>query len=358
MKNKRGSIDIVCGGQYGDEGKGSIAIWLATHNRYNFSVRVGGFNAEHRFFYEGNEYTSRILPCAGVSPHMDLYLGAGHLFSVKSLKEEVKSLGINPARIFIDKNAGIVLPMHQKQSQNANRGKRGGTTGQGAGKAATHKVLRDGTFVTASMSPELQGQPFYFLPQKICSDLNMGKYGLIEGSQGALLSLNHGYYPFCCAKDVTPAGVLAEVGATLSDVRDIYAIYRAYPMRVPGKSGPTGGAEIDWEEMEVRLGRGVSKEGKMQTQSDGSKKGTERIFEWSWGDFRKSIALCGPTKMVFTFADWHHPDNLGVNKWEDLHSSTMKHISDMERVAAEILGRQVMVTLIKTGPKEEEYIAR
>ena len=354
-----GHLDIICGGQFGDEGKGAVSSWLITNqgykfSQYDFTVRVGGYNAEHRFVHAGKDYLCRILPCGLAESSIKLYLGAGHLFSIDALNQEIRDMKIDSARIFIDENAGIVTDIHMGQSLKANRTKRGGTTGQGAGKAATHKVLRDGEFLVAKDYKELKSM-ITNVAGRIRQDLNEGKIGLLEGSQGALISLNHGYYPFNCAKDTTPAGILAETGATIQDVNDIYVIYRSYPMRVPGASGPTRGEELSWEELEKRLGQLLPESTKRQTQPDGSKGLYERIFEWSWEDFDKSLILTGPTKMILTFADWHNPKNLGVKSWKDIQKDTKIFISQMEERAFSVLQREAAVVLVRTGPGEGDF---
>ena len=46
-------IDLVCGGQAGDEGKGKIAAYLSYKGNYDYCVRVGGPNAGHTVVLDG-----------------------------------------------------------------------------------------------------------------------------------------------------------------------------------------------------------------------------------------------------------------------------------------------------------------
>lgn len=302
------SVDIVAGGQFGDEGKGQICAFMAARavqidRPYHYAVRVGGSNAEHRFVLpDGRKFTARVLPVAGwADPDVKLILGPGHMIKLDSFIKEVSELealyGFQTDRILIDPNAGVIGPEHIGDTKNAWRG----TTGQGVGKAVAHKALRDGKFRTAKDYPELA--PYIYhdgVWRLIRGWVATGQSGLLEGSQGALLSLDHGYYPFCTSKNATPAALLAEAGIPTSAVRGTVMVYRAVPMRVPGRSGPTGGQEIDWEQLEAALGTGLPESAKRQTDSGDR----ERVFLWSWEDFEKSIALCAPTAMVLTFADW------------------------------------------------------
>ena len=93
------SIDIVVGGQFGDEGKGQICAYLVKDQMdqdkpYGFAVRVGGSNAEHRFMTpDGKRHTGRVLPVAGwVDPSIKMVLGAGHMIKLDSLLKEIKEL--------------------------------------------------------------------------------------------------------------------------------------------------------------------------------------------------------------------------------------------------------------------------
>ena len=308
------SVDIVAGGQFGDEGKGQIAAWM-THKAmesgepYHYAVRVGGSNAEHRFTMpDGRRFTSRVLPTAGwIDPDVRLVLGPGHVIRLDSFLKEVDTLttlyGDQVGRIFIDPNAGVIDPDCAAKwgSRAAEAAIRRGSTHQGVGATVAHKVLRDGTFRTAKDYPELE--PFVDFGgvwRSFSGWMAAGLTGLFEGSQGALLSLDHGYYPYCTSKNVTPAGMLAEAGLPIGCVRSVIMVYRAVPMRVPGNSGPTGGKEISWDMLEEATGLKLPESVKHQTDSGNR----ERVFLWSWDDFQRSITLCGPTGMVLTFGDW------------------------------------------------------
>lgn len=314
-------IDIIVGGQFGDEGKGSVCAWLVDKKKqegdpYRFAVRVGGSNAEHRFTTpDERKFTSRVLPTAAwLQPGLDIIIGPGHMIRLDTLQKEIETLvelhGVNvEKRIFIDPLAGVIEPGHREAGvATAWRG----STHQGVGQAVAHKVLRDGNFKTARDYPELRKyirSTWDLLWHYNCQGVN----GILEGNQGVLLSLNHGYYPYCASKDATPAALLAEAGIPFKHVRDVYAVYRTVPMRVPGNSGPTGGRELSWEELEEAIGVSIPEGAKVQTDSGDR----ERIFLWSWSDFTKSALICGPTKMVLTFADWY-PAKLMTESLEEL----------------------------------------
>ena len=340
-------IDIVVGGQYGDEGKGQVCAHLANKNNYKYAVRVSGSNAEHRFLDEKNKkHTARVLPVAAwIDPDIYCILGAGHMIKLESFENELQELQRlwGPEiheRILIDPQAGVIMNQHTKKSEYTNFR---GSTHQGNGQAIAHKVLRDGTFKLAKDYPELER--YLGNTVKRLDEFNhVGYHGLLEGAQGALLSLNHGYYPFNTAKDVTPAGLLAEAGIPTKYVRDTWAVYRAIPMRVPGNSGPTGGREIPWEELERRINKNLPDSVKIQTDSFlVNKEGQyERVFEWSWEDFHKSVSMCGPSHIVITFGDWWPVDGTGS---VDTFDQLIKTIQQMD----------LNVAMTRSGPKFEDY---
>jgi len=343
-------IDIVVGGQYGDEGKGQVCAWLVEYegvygDPYKFAVRVGSSSAEHRFVTpKGQKYTARVLPVAAwMDPDIDVVLGPGHIIKLESFFREVKELttlhGDRSGHIFIDPLAGVIEPKHVKAGKKtAWRG----STYQGAGHAVAHKVLRDGSFKTAKDYPELE--PYVYCPgvwRLLRQWLKEGRTGMLEGSQGILLSLNHGCYPFCTSKDTTPAALLAESGIPTRYVRHIYAIYRAVPMRVPGNSGPTGNIELTWEQLEEAIGRTLPERVKRQTDSGN----LERVFLWSWSDFEKSVFLCGPDRLVLTFADWWPTSLMNGTTIKDL-------IEGMEERS------NCPVIMVRSGPAWNDYYLR
>ncbi len=340
-------IDIVVGGQFGDEGKGQICAHLVKNQLdqgkpYGFAVRVGGSNAEHRFETpDGERHTGRVLPVAGwVDPRIRMVLGAGHMIKLDSLFNEIKELeainGSQRDRIIIDSQAGVIDPAHVEKGKEAATFR--GSTHQGNGQAVAHKVVRDGKFRTAQDYSELDAYVVNNTAELMGSWMWGGQTGLLEGSQGALLSLNHGYYPYCTSKDVTPAALLAEAGIPTGRVRHIWAVYRIISMRVPGNSGPSDGKEINWDDLEEAAGKIIPEDAKRQTDSGDR----ERIFLWSWNEFKKSVALIGPTHMALTFTDWWPVLRMEGFTLDD-------HIEKMEDLA------DCPVVITRNGPAWDDY---
>jgi len=339
----RPMLDIVFGGQYGDEGKGQVAAHAAEEHEYYFSLRVGGYNAEHRFKNTDNrKFTARVIPSAAwVDPDVKLVLGAGHVLHLGRLEKEMEQLdqiwgeGHTANRLFLDPNAAIVPDENRGfDEETAHRG----STHQGVGKTVSQKVRRDGTFKVAKDYE--QAKPYLADTVGLMDRWMVAGYeGLAEGSQGTLLSLDLGHYPYNTGKNVTAAAILGEAGVAPMWIDNIIACYRTVPMRVPGESGPTGGREMSWEELEGRADISIPEQKK--TQTDSPEGNRERVFEWSWDDFKRSIAINRPDKMVLTFLDWYDGDP------EDL-------IDKMESIAS-VGSHHAEVTLRRDGPDWSDH---
>ena len=88
-------VSIVVGGQYGSEGKGKVAHYLAREMSARFAVRCGGPNSGHTVIDEqGNARIFQQLPTAAILP--DVNAGPMFLnfspFSVSDVKREDSSL--------------------------------------------------------------------------------------------------------------------------------------------------------------------------------------------------------------------------------------------------------------------------
>jgi adenylosuccinate synthase len=349
--NRTRNIDVLVGMQYGDESKGAISEHLANANNYQWTARVGAQNAEHRFIRNGKNCCARILPSAAAwRPGILAMLGAGHCFRPDLLPIEAVNLGVSADRIFCDPQAMWLKPEHAQSNNPMARTR--GTTGWGIGRALAEKVLRDPRTALIGESPELQSYLGSSNIQSISLMIDdLEGPGLIEGSQGALLSLNHGHYPYCTGKDVTVPALLAETGVPIHRVRRIVGVVKLVVSRVPGNSGPTAGRELSFEEIEERTGIMIPQSVRLQgdTQTYGAV-GTEREFEFDLEEVRRACILNGPTELAVAFADWHRAGNLGVRDFNKLHQDTRDVIRQLDQF--------VPVTTIRTGPNEQDVMDR
>src|SRR5207248_9877502 len=96
-------VDVLVGGQYGSEGKGQIAAYLA--REYDVLVRVGGPNAGHTVSGAEGLYTYHHLPSGSKDTDAEILLGPGSTLYVPSLLQEIRDCGLTPDRLYIDPQA-------------------------------------------------------------------------------------------------------------------------------------------------------------------------------------------------------------------------------------------------------------
>ena len=101
-------VDVLVGGQYGSEGKGNVAAYLAPE--YDYLVRVGGPNAGHRVKtnHAGEAVTFRQLPSGTRAGEAKLVIGPGAVIDFDILWREIVDHEISIDRLFIDPQAMLI----------------------------------------------------------------------------------------------------------------------------------------------------------------------------------------------------------------------------------------------------------
>ena len=108
------TLTIICGGFWGDEGKGKILSHLALVDKPSIVVRAGvGPNAGHTIFFEGKEYKLRLIPSGFINPDTRLLIGAGVLINTKVLFKEIEDTK-SQGKLGIDYQVGIIEDKHIK----------------------------------------------------------------------------------------------------------------------------------------------------------------------------------------------------------------------------------------------------
>ena len=323
MENKsKGKLTVLMGGQYGSEGKGAIARHIA--NNYDVHIRVGSPNAGHTIYFDGRKHVMQSIPCGWVNPNAIIVIGRGALLNMKRfMMELVDILKIYPDfmdRLWVDEEAGILDEKFHIEEGGifGEMHQRIGSTGEGVGPARIARIKRDKTefkqFKDVCEDYGLTELCCHNTPKLIAELQDLGRSILIEGTQGAGLSLLHSHYPYCTSIDTNAAGIISEVGIAPSRVTDVLMVVRSYPIRVAGNSGPMN-YEITWEELNERLGKKITPEKTTVTKK------VRRIAEWDNDLFNQSMLLNAPTEIALTFADYIDPNLYGAESVDDLHSS-------------------------------------
>jgi adenylosuccinate synthase len=158
---------------------------------------------------------------------------------------------------------------------------------------------------------------------------------LVEGTQGAGLSLYHGTYPHVTSRDTSVAGCLSEARIPPSRVRKVVMVIRTYPIRVESPKKATSGPmdlEIDWETISSRSRIPLDQLKTTEKTTTTARK--RRVGEFDWALLRHAAALNGPTDLALTFVDYLNRKNEKARRYDQLDSDTKEFIVEVERVGA------------------------
>lgn len=296
-------ISIVVGGQFGSEGKGKVALDLVRRDpSVTIAVRPGGTNSGHTgYSKDGRRIILRQLPAAAIDGGIKVVLPAGSYIDVQLLLQEIEQLGLSRSQLVIDPRAHIILPEHLEWERRGGLGGTIGSTGSGTGGSVMARLARN--------SPELPGalqaaavdelKPYISETVPILLDaLQLGERIVIEGTQGFGLSPVHGdHWPNATSRDTTAAGFLAETGLSPLDADDVVLVFRAFPIRVGGNSGPLA-SEIDWSLIRKNAGSPVE-----LTEWTSVTKKIRRVAEFDYDVAARAIAVNRPTRIVLNHID-------------------------------------------------------
>jgi adenylosuccinate synthase len=272
---------VVLGAQWGDEGKGRFVDYLASRAKYvvRFS---GGNNAGHTVVYKGKKFLFTIVP-SGALYQKKLMIAAGACFNPEVLLSEIdtlKKMGFG-VDLMIDPRVHIVMAYHCQRdvANEAKRGKEGvGSVGFGVGYCFVDRARRGNIrFEDLVESGRLKEKLAYFYPRnkdtleklygvriepqlKILKKLNecgrrLKKYlgdvsyevnkalreekmVLFEGSQGVLLDVNFGTYPYTTGSHIIAGYVFPSVGLAPQALKTI-GVVKVFNSRAGGGPFPT-----------------------------------------------------------------------------------------------------------------------
>jgi adenylosuccinate synthase len=327
-------VDVLVGGQYGSEGKGHIASYLAPE--YHILLRVGGPNAGHKVYEVPNPYTFHHIPSGATrNPRAKLILGPGTVLWLPVLLKEIAECEISSDRLSIDPQAMVIEEADRVFEAKSLTGSIG-STGQGVGAATSRKVLRSGAPVPVRLARDVRELKPYLRESRLLLDDAFARHQrvFLEGTQGMGLSLHHGDYPFVTSRDTTVSGCLAEAGIAPSRVRKIMMVCRTYPIRVEspagGSSGPMG-TELTWAVIARRSG--LRLKDLLGAERTSTTHRQRRVAEFGWTLLRRAASLNGPTDIALTFTDYISSTNRAARRFEQLTAPTIRFIEEIERVS-------------------------
>lgn len=291
-------VTLVVGGQFGGEGKGKVAHFLAREMGAKVAVRVGGSNSGHTVVdATGTPLILRQLPTPSILPDVSCVLGAGSYIDVDILFDEIARTGLSSDRLYIDSNATVITQAEIDAEKKHSLRESIGSTQSGTRGAILSRVWK-GTAKLAKDDDRLK--PFIRPVVPFMRDLlSKRERIIIEGTQGFGLSLLHSpYYPYVTSRDTSASAFVSEAGLSPMDVDEIVLVIRTYPIRVGGNSGPLPN-EISWELLNKKLKRPPD-----FFELTSVTKTVRRIAEFDAEIVRQAILVNQPTQIVLNHLDY------------------------------------------------------
>jgi len=298
-------------------------------------VRTGSVNAAHTVWMEGNRYALHMVPAAFLNPKCRLLIGAGANVHVAKFLEEVELTKVK-GRIGVDQQASIIEEKHSVQDKTSAHLKGLGTTGWGVGPALEERARR--TAKLAKDIPELQ--PYLAdVATEINEGIDSGKNVLLEGTQGFMLSLFYGTYPYVTGRDTGAAAICSEAGVGPTRVDDVLIVYKSFITRVG--TGPLPG-EMTKEE--------AKKRGWFETAAGTGRDRRSAPFDFELA--KKAAKINGATQAAVTKLDCMFPNCQSAKKFDSLPTDAKQFIKEVENRTG------IPVVLIGTGPEALDIIDR
>jgi adenylosuccinate synthase len=285
---------VLLGAQWGDEGKGKATDILGDKVKYVVRYQ-GGNNAGHTVVIGDQKYALHLLPSGILTPTCIPVIGNGVVIDPAVLLEEIRGLnerGVDTSNLKISTNAHLITPYHRTIDKISERflGKEKiGTTGRGIGPAYADKINRIGIRIQDLFDPSILRQkiegalrdknqvlikvfnrkgieidevlkeylehaeilrPYVTDTSLLLNQaLDKGETVLLEGSQGTLLDVDHGTYPFVTSSNPTAGGASTGSGIGPTRISRVIGIVKAYTTRVGSGPFPTELFDEDGEKL-------------------------------------------------------------------------------------------------------------
>jgi adenylosuccinate synthase len=326
---------VITGAFWGDEGKGKIVSYLALNDKLDVCVRTGSVNAAHTVWLEGKRYALHMVPVAFVYEKCRLLIGAGANVHVALFLDEVAATNVKN-RVGIDQQASIIEERHSTQDKTSAHLKGLGTTGWGVGPAIEERVRR--TAKLAKDIPELQ--PYLTdVATEVNDAIDDCKEVLLEGTQGLLLSLFHGTYPYVTGRDTSASAICSEAGVGPTKVDNVLVVFKAFMTRVGTGALPE---ELTKEE--------ALKRGWFETAAGTGRDRRSAPFNFELA--RKAVMVNGATQAALTKLDVLFPECKRARAYDGLPPEAKRFIKEIEKQTG------ISVVLIGTGPEALDIIDR
>lgn len=276
---------VLIGAQWGDEGKGKATDLLG--GKLQWVVRYqGGNNAGHTVVLpNGDKFALHLIPSGILTPGVQNVIGNGVVVDPGVLLTELGGLedrGVDTSGLLLSADAHLLMPYHvaiDKVTERFLGNNKIGTTGRGIGPCYQDKIARVGVRVAdvldekifaqkveaalelknqilvkiynrralepAQVVDEVLGQAEGFKHRiadtrlLLNQALERDETILLEGSQGTLLDVDHGTYPYVTSSNPTSGGAAVGAGIGPNKITTVLGILKAYTTRVGSGPFPT-----------------------------------------------------------------------------------------------------------------------
>ena len=276
---------VLIGAQWGDEGKGKATDLLG--GRLQWVVRYqGGNNAGHTVVLpNGDKFALHLIPSGLLTPGVRNVIGNGVVVDPGVLLTELAGLedrGVDTSNLLLSADAHLIMPYHvaiDKVTERYLGARKIGTTGRGIGPCYQDKIARVGVRAADVLDEKILTQKVEAAlefknqvlakiynrkaldPQQVVDEvlaqaegfrhritdtrlelnlaLERGETVLLEGSQGTLLDVDHGTYPYVTSSNPTSGGAAVGSGIGPTKITTVLGILKAYTTRVGSGPFPT-----------------------------------------------------------------------------------------------------------------------
>jgi adenylosuccinate synthase len=340
-------VDIVLGGQWGSEGKGNVIDYMARERGYAYLLRSGGPNAGHSVMHEGKKVVFYHLPSAALAcPKALLVLGSGAVINEKVLAKEMQH--VPDSSVMVDWRAVLIEDDDIAWEKAYLRGMNSSTC-QGVGHATAQKVLRQREPVLSFGQRPLNQIMTADVSRFLIEQIDLYAPMMLEGTQGTMLSLHHGHYPYVTSRDTTANGLLAEMGIPHKAVARTVMVVRTFPIRVGGPSGPMRN-ETGWKT--IAKTSGIPLETLEKNERTTTTNRPRRVAGIDFEALSWAASVNGADEIALTFVDYLGVDNRGACEFDQFNPRTREFIKNVEEATG------CPVTMASTGFGPEFMVRR
>lgn len=331
-----GYVDVLVGAQYGSEGVGHVAAYLA--GEYDLLVRAGGETGARSRVPGDPPYDHRYLPSGTLKSSAQLLLGPGAVLDAEGLLREIAECGVDCRRLSIDPQAAVVDGAGGGSKSSGRRG--AGRAAAGNRRAPRAVGARQAGDVT-ELAPYVR--PAMDVVQDVLS--RRGRI-MLEGTWGAGQGPVRSSGQRAAHLGATASGCMADAGIAPSLVRRVVMVAGTHPV-MAGDAAPPGAepgplpGETDAATVSLRSGKDLA--AIEEAEGSAAAEGNWRIGEFDWSMLQRAADLSRPTDVALTSADYVAAENGRARRIEQLTPDTVEMVEEIERVAG------APVSLVTTG---------